>query len=38
MVLGAGLNGLGVIRSLARAGVPVIAVDDNMNRPAMRTR
>lgn len=38
VVLGMGLNGLGVVRSLARAGVPVVAVDDDAQRPAMRTR
>lgn len=38
MVLGMGVNGLGIVRSLARAGVPVIAVDDGVGNPAMRTR
>lgn len=38
MVLGVELNGLGVVRSLSRAGVPVIAVDDTFNKPGMRTR
>lgn len=38
VVLGMELNGLGVVRSLARAGVPVIAVDDDPGRPAMRSR
>lgn len=33
-----GLNGLGVVRSLAREGVPVIAVDSKPVNPAMRTR
>jgi predicted ATP-grasp superfamily ATP-dependent carboligase len=38
VVIGLGLNGLGVVRSLARAGVPVIAIDDTPGNPAMRTR
>lgn len=38
VVVGASLNGLGVARSLARAGVPVIAVDTKMTRSGMWSR
>ncbi len=38
VVLGAGLNGLGVARSLARAHVPVWLLDCNELRPEMYTR
>ncbi|HET6724718.1 MAG TPA: FAD-dependent oxidoreductase [Gammaproteobacteria bacterium] len=38
MVLGLELNGLGVVRSLARAGIEVLAVDDDLRKPGMRTR
>ncbi|MDA3920412.1 MAG: hypothetical protein PF501_07005 [Salinisphaera sp.] len=38
VVVGAGINGLGVLRSLARAGVPVTLVDSSPNQPAMRSR
>ena len=38
VVVGVDLNGLGVIRSLARAGVPVVAVDTDLGKPTMRTR
>ena len=38
VVLGAGANGLGVARSLARAGVPVWLLDANPLRPEMHTR
>lgn len=38
MVLGAGLNGLGVARSLARAKVPVWLLDSDGRRAEMRTR
>lgn len=38
LVLGAGLNGLGVARSLSAAGVPVYLADTDINRPEMRTR
>jgi predicted ATP-grasp superfamily ATP-dependent carboligase len=38
VVLGAGANGLGVARSLARAGVPVCLLDADTRRAEMRTR
>ncbi|MGH8233160.1 MAG: FAD-dependent oxidoreductase [Rhodanobacteraceae bacterium] len=38
VVLGAGLNGLGVARSLARADVPVWLLDSDKRRPEMYTR
>ena len=38
VVLGAGVNGLGVTRSLARAGVPVWLLDTDGQRPEMCTR
>lgn len=38
VVLGAGVNGLGVARSLARARVPVWLLDSDAQRPEMRTR
>lgn len=38
VVLGAGINGLGVARSLARARVPVWLLDDDDRRPEMHTR
>lgn len=38
VVLGAGINGLGVARSLARAGVPVYLLDADPGRAEMRTR
>lgn len=38
VVLGAGINGLGVARSLVRAHVPVWLLDVDAQRPEMRTR
>lgn len=38
LVLGAGINGLGVARSLARAGVPAWLADTDPRRPEMHTR
>jgi predicted ATP-grasp superfamily ATP-dependent carboligase len=38
VVVGAGVNGLGVARSLAREGVPVWLLDADGRRPEMRTR
>jgi len=38
VVVGGGLNALGVVRSLGMAGVPVIVVNDHLGSPAMRTR
>ncbi|EIM02183.1 FAD-dependent oxidoreductase [Rhodanobacter thiooxydans] len=38
VVLGAGVNGLGVARSLAHARVPVWLLDTDMRRPQMHTR
>ncbi len=38
VVVGAGVNGLGVLRSLARARVPVIVLDSDARQPGMRSR
>ena len=38
VVLGAGMNGLGVARSLSRARVPVWLLDPDVRRPEMHTR
>lgn len=38
VVLGAGINGLGVVRSLARCGVPTWLVDNDLRSPEARTR
>lgn len=38
VVVGADINGLGVVRSLARKGVPVWLVDCDPKHPTMRTR
>lgn len=38
VVVGVDVNGLGVIRSLGRCGVPVIAMDTDLLKPTMRTR
>ncbi|GAB3678490.1 carboxylate--amine ligase [Salinisphaera aquimarina] len=38
IVVGGGLNGLGVVRSLGRAGVPVIVADSDAKAPGMRSR
>ena len=38
VILGAGANGLGVARSLARASVPVWLLDTDRSRPEMSTR
>jgi D-aspartate ligase len=38
IVVGIDLNGLGVIRSLGRAGVSVMALDTDLNKPAAATR
>jgi len=38
MVVGAGINGLGVARSLARARVPVWLLDSDARKPEMQTR
>lgn len=38
VVLGAGINGLGVARSLARARVPTLLLDPDARRPEMHTR
>ncbi|HET7664083.1 MAG TPA: FAD-dependent oxidoreductase [Rhodanobacteraceae bacterium] len=38
LVLGGGINGLGVARSLARARVPTWLLDDDVRRAEMRTR
>lgn len=38
VVVGGGINGLGVLRSLAQAHVPVIVLDTDAGQPAMRSR
>jgi len=38
LVLGLDLNGLGVVRSLAAAGIPVAAADTRLDKPTARTR
>ena len=38
LIVGAGINGLGVARSLARARVPVWLLDSDARSPAMQTR
>ena len=38
VIVGAGLNGLGVLRSLAGAGVPSVVVGTRGDEPAMRSR
>jgi predicted ATP-grasp superfamily ATP-dependent carboligase len=38
VVLGADVGGLGIARSLGKAGVPVIVVDDDALRPGMHSR
>jgi predicted ATP-grasp superfamily ATP-dependent carboligase len=38
IVVGIDLNGLGVIRALGRAGVPVLALDTDLNKPTAATR
>jgi len=38
VVVGGELNGLGVVRSLARAQVPTLVLDTDASRPTMRTR
>ncbi|MCW5752694.1 MAG: FAD-dependent oxidoreductase [Alphaproteobacteria bacterium] len=38
VVVGGGLNGLGVVRSLGQAGVPVTVLDKDPGAPAMRSR
>lgn len=38
IVIGGGINALGVVRSLGSAGVPLIVVDTHARSPAMRSR
>jgi D-aspartate ligase len=38
VIAGGELNGLGIARSLARAGIPTVILDDDLTRPTMRTR
>src|SRR5258707_10618942 len=38
VVVGIDLNGLGVLRSLGKAGVPTIALDTALNKPEAATR
>lgn len=38
IVIGGGVNALGVVRSLGRAGVPLIVLDTDAGSPAMRSR
>jgi predicted ATP-grasp superfamily ATP-dependent carboligase len=38
VVVGGGLNALGIVRSLGQAGIPLIVVDHDPKSPAMRSR
>jgi predicted ATP-grasp superfamily ATP-dependent carboligase len=38
VVVGAGINGLGVVRSLGRAGIPTWLIESDRSDPALRTR
>lgn len=38
IVLGLGQNGLATVRALARQGVPVLGVDENLQQPSAQTR
>jgi cation diffusion facilitator CzcD-associated flavoprotein CzcO len=38
IIIGADVNGLGIIRSLGKAGVPVFVLDDDKWRPGMHSR
>jgi D-aspartate ligase len=38
VVVGGGLNALGIVRSLGQAGIPLIVVDTDLKSPAMRSR
>jgi D-aspartate ligase len=38
VVAGVDVNGLGVVRSLGRAGIPIVALDTDLKRPTMATR
>ncbi|MES2018660.1 MAG: NAD-binding protein [Pseudomonadota bacterium] len=38
VVVGGGLNALGIVRSLGQAGIPLIVVDNDPKSPAMRSR
>jgi D-aspartate ligase len=38
VIIGADINGLGVVRSLAREGVPTMLVDRDLRHPSMRSR
>lgn len=38
IVLGLGQNGLATVRALARQGVPVIGIDENLQQPSAQTR
>jgi predicted ATP-grasp superfamily ATP-dependent carboligase len=38
VVVGGDLNGLGVVRSLARAGISTFVLDTDLSKPTMRTR
>ena len=38
VIAGGEINGLGVARSLARAGIPMVILDEDLTRPTMRTR
>src|SRR5579872_1646742 len=38
VVAGIDLNGLGVLRALARAGVPVLGLDTDLSKPTAKTR
>lgn len=38
MILGGGINALGIVRSLGKAGIPLIVIDTDLKAPAMRSR
>jgi hypothetical protein len=38
VVVGIDLNGLGVIRSLGRAGIRIVALDTDLGKPTVATR
>jgi D-aspartate ligase len=38
VIIGADVNGLGTIRSLGKAGVPIFVLDDDKRRPGMHSR
>lgn len=38
VVVGGGLNALGIVRSLGQAGIPLVVVENDLKSPAMRSR